>query len=863
MSDQQSTEKQNTAREILVSWANSQENWVRSIVREVLTTHQPASDETIEEAYRTCLSEKGLSNAPVTVSPKLGLDTEDDETGEALRLTILKKVENVNRLAPGQQISFNDRLTILYGENATGKSGYVRILKRAAAVRSAEDVLPDIHATMTPGPPTAIIEYTLNGIANSVTWMGQTGLRPFTRMSIFDSRAVSFHLDDDLTYSYTPRDLALFQYVNEGIAAVSNRLDSARKKSEFDENPFLHRFQSGSVVFPKVETLSGATDVDDLETLASVSDIEVETLPRLREKVEALNPQLIASRLELVRAERELLSSIQSTATTIAEFDLHAYNQALELLKKAEEKQHKATHAALAGFDIPGMLSDAWHEFVTAGDAYLKDLGLENYPEEGKTCIYCRQDLTASAVALLRQYHDYSNSTLKADVDAARTALTAAAHTLQAVNLTILQPGVVLKMTVEEGQTPAAVYVSASKFLTSAPALLEQVAGRQAVTSPGAITDASALKDSAQAALEKVDAAIEALQTQSKERQIARAEAENNVRDLQDRIVLKAQLPAIRSAIEKAKWAERAKLIVTKRFPPLKTSLTIQTKLASEDLLNTDFQRLFEEERKALRAPAVKLQFPGKDAAAARRKSLGDRRLSEVLSEGEQKVIAISDFLAEAAIRPTSAPILFDDPVNSLDYKRIEHIVDRLYTLSADHQVVVFTHNIWFASLLLAKFEDKKSAKGCSFFSVDLGPGEQPGFISGGIHPRLDSPAKISGRINDIIQSASTETGETRKALIERGYAQLRAWCEAVSEQEILHSLSMRYRANIMVGQLKKIRADRLPGAAEVICRIFDKACGIIDAHAMATETLGTTPDLQDLTKDWEDAQEALAAYKA
>jgi hypothetical protein len=682
-------------------------------------------------------------------------------------------------------------------------------------------------------------------------------------MSIFDSRAVSFHLDDELTYSYTPRDLALFQYVNEGIAAVSSRLDSARKEAELGENPFLHRFQSGSVVFPKVETLSAATDIVEIETLASVSDEEVATLPRLQEKVEATNPQLIASRLELVRAERELLSSIQSTATTIADFDRDAYNQALEALTEAKENQRKATQTAFADFDIPGMLSDAWREFVTAGDAYLKDLALENYPEEGKTCLYCRQGLTASAVALLRQYHEYSNNTLKADVDAARVSLTASAKTLQAVNLTTLQPGVTLKMMVEEGQTPATVYVSASKFITSAPALLAQIEGRQLVMSPGVVTDASALKDSVQTALKQVDAAIETLQTKSKERQIARAEAEKNVRDLQDRIVLKAHLPAIRSVVEKAKWAERAKLIVTKRFPPLKTSLTNQTKVASEDLLNTDFQRLFEEERKALRAPAVKLQFPGKDAAAARRKSLGDHRLSEVLSEGEQKVIALSDFLAEASIRPTSAPILFDDPVNSLDHKRIEHIVERLYTLSADHQVVVFTHNIWFASLLLAKFEDKMSAKDCSFFSVDRGPGEQPGFVSGGTHPRLDSPAEIGGRINDIIQSASTATGETRKALIERGYALLRAWCEAVSEQEVLQGLSQRYRPNIMVGKLKKIRADRLPGTAEVICRVYDRACGVIDAHAMATETLGTTPDLQDLKEDWGDAQKARDAYLA
>lgn len=61
MTDKESTEKQTTAREVLVTWANHEEHWVRSLVREVLTTRQPASDEALDEAYATCLSEKDLS----------------------------------------------------------------------------------------------------------------------------------------------------------------------------------------------------------------------------------------------------------------------------------------------------------------------------------------------------------------------------------------------------------------------------------------------------------------------------------------------------------------------------------------------------------------------------------------------------------------------------------------------------------------------------------------------------------------------------------------------------------------------------------------------------------------------------------
>ena len=97
------------------------------------------------------------------------------------------------------------------------------------------------------------------------------------------------------------------------------------------------------------------------------------------------------------------------------------------------------------------------------------------------------------------------------------------------------------------------------------------------------------------------------------------------------------------------------------------------SKTASEDLVNQDFERLFEEECKSLRAPQVKLEFPGRDAQPKRRKSLvAKHTLSEILSEGEQKVIALADFLAEAAMPQINAPVIFDDPVNSLDYKRLQ-----------------------------------------------------------------------------------------------------------------------------------------------------------------------------------------------
>jgi wobble nucleotide-excising tRNase len=71
----------------------------------------------------------------------------------------------------------------------------------------------------------------------------------------------------------------------------------------------------------------------------------------------------------------------------------------------------------------------------------------------------------------------------------------------------------------------------------------------------------------------------------------------------------------------------------------------------------------------------VTLQFPGKQGQVTRKKLVadGEHRPSDVLSEGEQKVIALADFLAEASLKP-AAPVIFDDPINSLDYRRMAEV---------------------------------------------------------------------------------------------------------------------------------------------------------------------------------------------
>ncbi len=227
------------------------------------------------------------------------------------------------------------------------------------------------------------------------------------------------------------------------------------------------------------------------------------------------------------------------------------------------------------------------------------------------------------------------------------------------------------------------------------------------------------------------------------------------------------------------------------------------------------------------------------------------------MSEGEQKVIALADFLAEASLKPP-APVIFDDPINSLDYKRLDVVVSRIILLSDSRQVIVFTHNIWFAAELLARFE--KKPQDCSYYDVPR-DGDRIGVVTKGTHPRSDTFSNLKGRINNLIQSAEKASGEAKEALVEKSYELLRNVCEVIVEKDLLQGVTQRYQPNVMMTKLPEINFGGLQKAADAIFPIYEDCCRHIGSHSQPMETLNVRPSIDTLKADWKKVLDVREAY--
>src|SRR5712664_758469 len=204
---------------LLPRWANDQDGWCRTIAGDVLKNRVQPSDLDIDRYLKLLLSEKKLSEEPFQAVPKIEEKQLTGNTLEPVRLDSLKVGDGINALKPGTQIDFAPGVTVIFGENGSGKSGFVRVLKRAAGVRTAEDILHNVRADKRP-TPSGSFAVTVGAKGQTIGWKNEFGIAPLNRVSIFDARGARVHVEDDLTYVFTPGELTLFPFVQNAVERV-------------------------------------------------------------------------------------------------------------------------------------------------------------------------------------------------------------------------------------------------------------------------------------------------------------------------------------------------------------------------------------------------------------------------------------------------------------------------------------------------------------------------------------------------------------------------------------------------------------------------------------------------------------------
>ena len=185
------------------------------------------------------------------------------------------------------------------------------------------------------------------------------------------------------------------------------------------------------------------------------------------------------------------------------------------------------------------------------------------------------------------------------------------------------------------------------------------------------------------------------------------------------------------------------------------------------------------------------------------------RNPTEILSEGEQRAIALGAFLAEANLGKGAGGVIFDDPVSSLDHKRRERVAMRLVREANKRQVMVLTHDIYFLWTLMHEAEQmgvSVTTRSLTRRSVGFGvPEPHIPFEAMGAKARVGVLRKIQEQIAKIHKS--DDESESRRQTIDC-YRQLRIAWERAVEEVLFQNVVLRFRKGVSTQPLVGVSVE-------------------------------------------------------
>lgn len=846
----------NVLKEIL-KWSLDRPPWQRDALRRLVTQGELQGSD-ITELAELCKARHGLANK-ATPEPLDAKHLPQPGAGsKPVSLTSLTHQSGVNALAQDQTIEFGPSLTVVYGANAAGKSGYTRILKRACRARGAEEILGNVVSGTAPGRPSATIRFTVDGKAHVFHWDDDKPADTFlSRVSVFDRHCASVYIAEQTDVAFRPLGLDLFDKLAAACEAVRKALEKERKELESLTLQFP-KIAEDTKVHDLVSHLTSLTNPEDVKQLASLPDQETLRIEELRKRLRDLqlaDPEKTARALEL-RAKRvkTLAGRIQVFSEALSDAAIAEVFSARDRMTEARRVAEEMRRTTFEEQPLPNTGSDVWRALWAAAERFST---AEAYPDQpfpvtgdDSRCVLCQQQLQDEGAERLRRFHEFLNSAVQRERDEAT-----------AQYLRLQQP--LVDLVVTDGPTTEALeelQLEDANLGDAAKACLDAAeARRHAVTS--ALGDGSACPSTLPASPldpKVLNAQVESLRDRANElRKPNHPEAvsklQHELRELEARQVLADQLDAVLSAIERKKKlaAYQVCLDESKTTAITRKSIEVTKRAVTEQLAKS-----FKEELAALKFRHVEVEMV---AAGGSRGALYHKlqlkrapgvSVPKVLSEGEARCLSIASFFAELSTTADQSTILFDDPVSSLDHSWRGNVAERLVLESQSRQLVVFTHDIVF----LLALTEKADKLGVSLKHQYL---RRDRTVAGLSSQRLPWPAmKVKDRIGhlkDLWQAADKLDRKGEQQEYERHaayiYGLLREAWERAVEEVLLNGVVERYRNSVQTNRARSL-ADICDGDCKALDAGMTKCSQWLSGHDQAPAEIAPYPEPSELEED-------------
>ncbi len=851
----------------ILKWSESRPPWQRDALRRIIS-QQTLEATDIDELDRICRSKRDAdtSKEQKIVLQPLAAGHLPPAPGAVSSVTLVSvgNFHHVNRLPSNQVLTFGSApgLTIVYGDNGSGKSGYARVVKKACRTRGAPPVIkPNAFQPGPKAPATADIVFQVSGNGHTFNWTdGATSDPRLANVFVFDASTASHYLQEDGPAAFTPHGLDVLPKLSKTCDAVSERLqkDIDNLNADITAAAKNWKYVVHTQVGKLISSLSSTTKTLDVEQLAVLS---AEDSQRLRDLNEALKSdpkqkakvtrasagRLRAFAMKIVAMSREL-SSEQCLALHKAIEDAVTTEAAAKAFATGTFDE---SYLAATGSDLWRTLFDAARSY-SASEAYKE----QEFPvtQDGARCVLCQQTLDSEGRNRLQAFDAFCKDTSQQRANESAKRL---AESATRVNL--LQP-----LTAEHANVEADLSITSPElkatidsFVKQCDSMLTTVKSSLASriwTNPGSLPSSPESVITAAATVLDKRAEME----ESADDPVARTKLTSD----RDELAAKEWLAGVKDdVLSQIGRHQRVSLLKTCQKDTSTRAITEKNAELTKLIVTDAFCKRFQDEVAilGLRTISVKMEDikgkKGETRFGLRLEGASDQKVHEIASEGEQRCIALAAFLAELSQASHHSALLFDDPVSSLDHWYHHKIAERLVTEAASRQVIVFTHSTSFLHDIQRAATDANLEPHILHLEWDGGvPGQCCEGLPWDWKTAKDRFDKLEKKQRELRDNWNPMPNEDNVQEMRRAYSWLRATLERIVEKEVFSDVVFRFRLYIDVKKLHGVVGFTSQECSD-IQKLMQKCHDVTEAHDPSAGKHASIPDPAEFLKDINDTQ--------
>lgn len=705
--------KKEQAKDYLIEYISSSQNnnWLTLLIQKIISSNGRLNVSEKQDIFQQVLYEYDIESNQLNLLPREELNNNYEANSKENKKLFLKKINHisgVNALVSNVPIILSQSCTIFYGLNGTGKSGYFRILNELSGGTKPKQILSNIRKQSDDSLEVEI-EYSHGDEIKSYKWenKGIRGIAPLNGINVFDSEYLPIYLNErESSVNLEPLGLHLFQCITQIIEEFKNELSS--KKDRISNNKpslqeLINTIHAEELKNILQKNKLSESDRKKLANYQTNSDEDASTVEQLYSERKTLENNNTADSLKILTQEKKEIDSVKNhlfdTKNKIQELGRKISNAIKDCIDKKKTRDQRAKEFEIIK-NIPEQNSAEWQNFIESAEEYKSKIKNSDI-DKLDSCIYCNQPLGEKAIKLLHAYTQYLGDQSQQDYKVAMNTLKDLEQELDLLitdfNFSEFLNTHLMERKINKKHNAKDLISEALKRFSEQKELIK-----------------NSIRNMSSESLEYSCDLSQVTETLIELSEIKQKTLDNNNKTEEQKKCRIIEINSLCNAFEDRQQINTWKNKIEQHFAAnkeIEKYLTAIKKLSTRDitqlsskahneLLTESMRKSFESMLKALRKNIeVTFSKPRGDKGSVHTKlEILGNDVAKILSDGEQKAVALALFLAEIENQNDISPIVFDDPVTSVDHEVADLLSKKLLELSRIRQIVIFTHNKLFYS---------------------------------------------------------------------------------------------------------------------------------------------------------------------